>query len=149
MAAHVNEGLRYLAMTGVSAAITLGLPFVLHEGFAVRPDIAVAIGLGTAFLVNFATGKFYVFRRKGSTKAQLGRFTLVSLLFRLSEYFLFLVLHNGFGVQYMIANTAVLFVSFCLKFFVYKIFVFTNGGSIDRGVGAAFSLQESRRSKPS
>jgi putative flippase GtrA len=137
----VKEGLRYFVMTGVSASITLGLPFLLHEVFSVRPDIAVAIGLGTAFVVNFVTGKFYVFRRQGSAKAQFGRFTLVSLLFRVCEYLLFLLLHNGFDVQYMIANIAVLLLSFCLKFFVYKIFVFNDRGVIDPAGAAAFSLE--------
>ena len=88
------------------------------------PSIAVAIGLGTAFLVNFATAKHYVFKRKGFAKAQFGRFTLVSFLFRLSEYLAFLVLHSVIGIEYMIANFSVLLASFALKFFVYKGFVF-------------------------
>lgn len=126
MAQYANEGLRYLVMTGVSAVMSLGLPFVLHEGLAVRPDIAVAIGLGAAFFVNFTTAKLYVFKRRGFVKVQFGRFALVSLFFRLCEYLAFLVLHSLLGVQYMIATASVLFVSFCLKFFVYKIFVFSH-----------------------
>ena len=113
-------------MSGMSALLSLGIPFVLHEGFAVRPDIAVAMGLATAFVVNFVMAKLFVFKRKGSTKTQLGRYTLVSFIFRSGEYLSFLLLHGVFGVQYMIANTSVLFLSFCLKFFVYKIFVFTH-----------------------
>jgi putative flippase GtrA len=126
LAEHVNEGLRYLVMTGISAAMSLGIPFVLHEGLAVRPDIAVAIGLGTAFLVNFTTAKLYVFKRRGFAKAQFGRFALVSTFFRLCEYIAFLVLHNLLGIQYMIANTSVLLFSFAMKFFVYKGFVFAH-----------------------
>jgi putative flippase GtrA len=126
LAEHLNEGLRYLLMTGMSAVLSLGIPFALHEGFAVRPDIAVAIGLGTAFAVNFVTAKLFVFKRKGSTKTQLGRYTLVSFMFRSGEYLSFLLLHGLFGIQYMVANVSVLFLSFCLKFFVYKIFVFTH-----------------------
>jgi putative flippase GtrA len=123
---HFLEGLRYLVMSGVSASLSLGIPFVLHEGFAVRPDIAVAIGLTTAFVVNFFAAKQFVFRKRGSVKAQLGRYTLVSFLFRSGEYLCFLLLHSVFGIQYMVANTSVLLLSFCLKFFVYKIFVFTH-----------------------
>lgn len=121
-----GEGLRYLVMSGVSAAMSLGIPFVLHEGLSVPPSIAVAIGLGTAFLVNFATAKHYVFKRKGFAKAQFGRFTLVSFLFRLGEYLAFLVLHSVIGIEYMIANFSVLLASFALKFFVYKGFVFAH-----------------------
>jgi len=119
-----HEGLRYLVMSGMSAILSLGVPFVLHEAFAVRPDIAVACGLTAAFVMNFFTARLFVFRKKGSLKQQLGRFALVSFAFRLGEYLAFLLLHSVFGVQYMIANASVLFLSFCLKFFVYKIFVF-------------------------
>ena len=124
MAQHVNEGLRYLIMTGVSAVISLGFPFLLHEVLGVRPDIAVAIGLSTAFLVNFITAKLFVFKRRGYLKTQFGRFALVSLSFRLCEYLAFLVLHALLGVEYMVANTSVLLVSFLTKFSVYKGFVF-------------------------
>jgi putative flippase GtrA len=124
--AHVLEGFRYLVMSGMSAVLSLGIPFALHEGFAVRPNVAVAIGLATAFVVNFITAKLFVFRRKGSVKTQLPRYTLISLAFRTGEYLSFFMLHTLFGVQYMIANASVLFLSFCVKFFVYKIFVFTH-----------------------
>jgi putative flippase GtrA len=126
LAEHLYQGLRYLLMSGMSALLSLGVPFALHEGFAVRPDVAVAMGLGTAFVVNFATAKLFVFQRKGSTKTQLGRYTLVSFLFRSGEYLSFLLLHGLFAIHYMVANASVLFLSFCLKFFVYKLFVFTH-----------------------
>jgi putative flippase GtrA len=119
-----HEGLRYLVMSGMSAVLSLGVPYVLHEGFAVRPDIAVASGLAAAFAMNFFTARLFVFRKKGAVKQQFGRFALVSFIFRVGEYLTFLFLHGTFGVQYMIANVSVLFLSFCLKFFVYKIFVF-------------------------
>lgn len=121
---HVLEGFRYLVMSGMSAVLSLGLPFLLHEGFAVRPDIAVACGLASAFVMNFFVARFFVFRKKGPVKRQLGRFAFVSFAFRSGEYLAFLFLHSVLGIQYMIANASVLFLSFCLKFFVYKIFVF-------------------------
>jgi putative flippase GtrA len=126
LAKHVSEGLRYLLMAGVSAVMSLGIPFVLHEGLSVPPNIAVAIGLGAAFLVNFVTAKHYVFQRRGFVKTQFSRFAAVSLLFRLCEYIAFLVLHSLLGIQYMIANTLVLFTSFAMKFFVYRGFVFAH-----------------------
>ena len=111
-------------MSGMSALLTLGVPLVLHEFFAVRPDIAVACGLTAAFVMNFFTARSFVFRKKGPVKQQLWRFASVSFAFRSAEYLVFLLLHNLLGLQYMIANVSVLFLSFCLKFFVYKIFVF-------------------------
>jgi putative flippase GtrA len=123
-AGHFLEGFRYLVMSGMSAVLSLGLPFLLHEGFAVRPDIAVACGLAAAFVMNFFVARLFVFRKKGPVKKQLGRFALVSFAFRSGEYLAFLFLHSVLGVQYMLATASVLFLSFCLKFFVYKIFVF-------------------------
>ena len=123
-AGHLFEGFRYLVMSGLSSILSLGIPFLLHEVFGVRPDIAVACGLTAAFIMNSFTARLFVFRKKGSVKQQLGRFALVSFAFRSAEYLAFLVLHSALGVQYMIANASVLFLSFCLKFFVYKIFVF-------------------------
>lgn len=125
-AGHFFEGFRYLIMSGMSALLSLGVPLVLHEGFAIRPDIAVAIGLASAFIMNFIVAKLFVFRRKGPVKREVARFTLVSLAFRSSEYLAFLLLHAVFEIQYMIANATVLFISFCVKFFVYKLFVFSH-----------------------
>lgn len=123
---HLNEGLRYVAMTGVSAVLSLGIPFILHEGFSVSPNIAVAAGLATVFLVNFATLKLYVFKRKGSVAGHAGRYAFVSILFRVSEYLAFLLLHGLFEVQYMWALTAILVVSISMKFLAYKLYVFTH-----------------------
>ena len=120
----LSEGFRYLVMSGLSAGLSLGIPFLLHERFAVRPDIAVACGLAAAFVMNFFMARLFVFRRKSSVTQQLRRFALVSFTFRCGEYLAFLIFHSLLGVQYMIANASVLFLSFCLKFFVYKIFVF-------------------------
>ena len=126
LAERLFEGVRYLLMSGVSALLSLGIPFILHEGFAVRPDIAVAFGLATAFVVNFVTAKLFVFRKRGSVKTQISHYTLVSLAFRSGEYLSFLFLHSLLGVQYMIATASVLFLSFGLKFFIYKMFVFSH-----------------------
>ena len=47
-AGHLFEGFRYLVMSCLSSILSLGIPFLLHEVFAVRPDIAVACGLAAA-----------------------------------------------------------------------------------------------------
>jgi putative flippase GtrA len=122
----VNEGLRYMVMTAMSAVLSLGVPFVLYEGFSVPPNIAVAVGLAAAFLANFATAKLYVFRKNGSIASQFGRYAFVSVLFRGAEYVAFLLVHDLLGIQYMAALIGVLFTSFLLKFMAYKLFVFTH-----------------------
>lgn len=121
----VSQGLRFLVMTGISAMLSLGVPFVLHEAFSVTPNMAVVVGLAFAFVANFLVSKYYVFHNKGRAGAQMARFALVSFLFRASEYVAFLVLHEGFGIQYMLALISMLATSLLLKFFVYKLFVFS------------------------
>lgn len=113
-----------MAMTGISATLSLGVPFMLHERFSVAPNLAVMAGLLTAFVVNFLVSKRFVFRSAGETGIQLLRFASVSFLFRAGEYLAFLLVHGAFGLQYMVALVAVLATSLLVKFFVYKLFVF-------------------------
>ena len=122
----MGEIFRYMVMTCTSAVISLGIPFILHEGAAVRPSIAVAVGLLTTFFVNFAVAKSYVFGRAGALKIQMMRFAFVSLNFRVAEYVSFLLLSLAFGIDYMIALITVLVASLIAKFFIYKFFVFAH-----------------------
>ena len=138
---HAGEVFRYMVMTCTSAGISLGIPFALHEGAAVRPSIAVAIGLLTTFFVNFAVAKSYVFRRLGALKTQMMRFALVSLNFRVGEYFSFLLLNFAFGINYSIALISVLIASLIAKFFIYKLFVFARGEKTLKISTAASSLR--------
>ena len=138
---HVGEMFRYMVMTCTSAAISLGIPFVLHEGAGVRPSVAVAVGLLATFFVNFAVAKRYVFRRLGALKTQMFRFAFVSLNFRIGEYLSFLLLNFAFGIDYMIALIAVLIASLIAKFFIYKLFVFAHGEKTLKISTAASSSQ--------
>ena len=138
----MGEIFRYMVMTCTSAVISLGIPFVLHEGAAVRPSIAVAIGLLTTFFVNFAVAKSYVFHRIGALKTQMMRFALVSLNFRVGEYLSFLLLNIAFDIDYMIALIAVLIASLIAKFFIYKSFVFAHGEKTTK-ISAAASPSKS------
>lgn len=124
MAGVLGEGFRYLLITSFSATLSLGIPFILHEGFFVNPSIAVAIGFATVFIANFVSVKLYVFRNKRSFKNQLWRFTFISFVFRLSEYVAFLLVTRLLGVQYLAALSIVLIVSLALKFISHKRFVF-------------------------
>ena len=137
----MGEIFRYMVMTCTSAVISLGIPFVLHEGAAVRPSIAVAVGLLTTFFVNFAVAKRYVFRRLGALKTQMLRFAFVSLNFRVGEYIFFLLLNFAFGIDYMIALITVLVASLIAKFFIYKLFVFGHGEKTLKISTAASSSQ--------
>lgn len=117
------EFLRYVAATGLSAAITLGIPILLHEQFRVEERLAVGIALAIAFVVNFITTRLFVFRSSGNARSELKRFVGVSLAFRLGEYGLFLLLFS-LGIVYYLAQLIVLIISFVLKFLTYKRFVY-------------------------
>lgn len=121
--ARIAELGRYALATLISAAITLGVPVALHEMLGIDPRIAVAIALATAFAVNFVTTRRFVFKSAGNPRVELRRFTLVSAAFRLGEYGAFLLLMSV-GLVYFVAQVIVLLLSFGLKFFVYRGFVY-------------------------
>ena len=121
----IHQGIRYLLMTGLSAGITLGLPILLHEGFDVNEEIAVSLALGTSFLINFVTIRVFVFRSIGAPRTELLRFGLTSAGFRIVEYLLFLCLHTLLDLFYVLALGIVLVVSLALKFYCYRVLVFS------------------------
>ena len=79
-----------------------------------------------SFLINFMTTRVFVFRSISDPRAELFRFGLTSVGFRIGEYLLFLFLHTLLGLFYILALAPVLVVSLALKFFVYRIFVFNS-----------------------
>lgn len=129
-----HQGFRYFLMTGFSATLTLGLPILLHEGAGIAERLSVGLSLATAFVVNFVTIRYVVFRSLGDPVAELIRFAMTSLGFRVGEYVMFLLLHSIVGVFYVLALGIVLFASFVLKFLCYRFLVFTPGrtGRVDR-----------------
>ena len=117
------ELFRFGLATGLSASVTIGLPILLHEVFAVPERIAVGIAFATAFVVNFVVSRNFVFRSAGNARNELTRFIITSVGFRLGEYGLFLVLFQ-LGVVYYAAQIVVLGISLVLKFFTFKTFVY-------------------------
>lgn len=115
---------RYGVASMASAAITFGVPILLHEIFGLDEDISVAFGPATAFLVNFLTVRIYVFRSTGKPAHELAQFAASSVVFRLSEYAAFWFIHNYFEVFYLLALAVVIVVSMALKFLFYRRFVF-------------------------
>ena len=116
--------LRYGFMTALSAAVTLGLPAILRELFLVDEEIAVAIGLFCAFVLNFVTIRKYVFGSSGPVRKELSKFVLASGIFRILEYGMFLVLHSVAGVHYTVATATVLVLSLAVKFVSYRLWIF-------------------------
>lgn len=117
------EAVRFGAASGLSALITLGLPVLLHEFAGLDPRLAVAIAFVTVFVTNFLTTRYFVFRDTGDAGTALKRFFLSSLAFRGAEYVGFLGLY-GIGLPYWVAQVIVVGVSFVLKFFTLRNFVY-------------------------
>jgi putative flippase GtrA len=105
--------------------INLGLAAIFHEVLAMAEWLAVALSLSIVFVINFFAAKFVVFKSQGNWKKELSNFLLSSLLSRLFEYGVFLILFGIFSINYLFAIMMSQILSFVLKFFVYKRYVFT------------------------
>ncbi|WP_294391436.1 GtrA family protein [uncultured Sphingomonas sp.] len=116
----VSQILRFGLMTGMSAAITIGLPVLLHEGAGVAPQHGAAIAFGVAFVVNFISLRRLVFRSGNAATRDLLTFVASSLVFRGAEYVCFLMLLTILHVYYVVALIGVLGLSALAKFFWYR-----------------------------
>jgi len=116
----IGQILRFGATSGMSAAITVGLPVALHEGLGVVPQHGAAIAFCVAFLVNFFSLRRLVFRSAGGIGRDLGLFVISSLAFRAAEYAAFLALTTFAHVYYVVALVGVLGLSTVAKFFWYR-----------------------------
>jgi putative flippase GtrA len=125
----LEELVRYGLATLASAAISFGLPVALHELFGLAETLSVGIGLVCAFVFNFVSIRVFVFRSAGLIKRQVIGFLISSGLFRLTEFWLFLLL-TKFDTNYAIALIITLACSFAAKFVVQKHLIFTRP---DRG----------------
>lgn len=111
---------RFMVSTGFSAALSFGLPIILHEWFGIAERVAVAIGFAVAYAGNILLLRLFVFRSRGSWRQQLARYIPANGAFRLAEYAAFLLLFERAGLDYRLAMLIVLGASACLKFFVYR-----------------------------
>jgi putative flippase GtrA len=124
-----RQASRYLWMTLLSAGLTLTLPVLLHEVFALGKEIAVALALATTFFVNFITVRVIVFRSIGNMTSEFVRYVVTNASFRIAEYLLFLLMSTVLDYNYIFILGAVLVLSFILKFILYRIFVFSQPAS--------------------
>jgi putative flippase GtrA len=120
--------LRFASAGGASFVINLGGTAFMHELLGVPEEVAFAVALAIAFLVNFLVCRYYVFEgRSGDARRQLVEYLLASLCFRGIEYVGFLLLHTIVGIPYVVAIFIVLLCSFFFKFAFYGKVVFRSG----------------------
>ncbi len=121
---------RYAAASVFSFVSVIAATAGLHELLGVSETAAPALALVAAFVVNFTLLRLWVFPGQD---AHLGRQLLetavTSLLFRAGEYGIFLALHLGLDVNYLIATGASVCISALGKYFVYREIVFNRARS--------------------
>lgn len=123
----VKQGILFVLASGIGFSINTGVTVFLHEILGVSPGISFAVALVCSYVVNFLNNRKWVFASDDSPLPQIARFLAVSLLFRLVEYLVFVLLHYLLGVHYLAAVLIALFSFYVVKFFVYRDLVFTNG----------------------
>lgn len=119
---------RYLLLSALSFALTLGITAALREWFGVAPEIAFAVALATVFLTNFAGMRWWVFRgTRRPIIVQFMGFGLSSLSFRGLEYCGYLLLYRVVGIPYFAAAVTTIGISFIVKYAVYDSWLFSRG----------------------
>jgi putative flippase GtrA len=121
---------RYAVASAFSFCFVIGVTAGLHELLGVAQTVAPAIALASALIVNFILLRRWVF--PGQTThwgRQLAETALTSLLFRAVEYGIFLALHLGLDLNYLLATGASVGISALAKFGVYREIVFNRARS--------------------
>ena len=118
--------LRYIVLGGLSFFLNIGLTVLFHEVFNFSEKISFSIALLIVFIVNFITVRTIVFNDNGAARRQFLLFFITSVISRVGEYALFLVIFSVFEINYIISISITLTSSILLKFFIYKNFIFKN-----------------------
>jgi putative flippase GtrA len=112
---------RFAVSSGTSAAVTVGLPVLLHEFGGAREQVAVAISQGCVLLINFVMIRTFVFRSRRARGRDLSYYLASAVAFRGLEYGLFLLLFEAAGLFYVVALVATLGISTVVKFVWYRL----------------------------
>jgi putative flippase GtrA len=116
----VAQLIRFGVSTGLSAAVTLGVPVLLHEALKVDQKVAVAISQSSALLINFLMIRVFVFRSQRAARRDLAYYVGSAVAFRGLEYLLFLALFTFGRLFYLTALVLTLGASTLLKFVWYR-----------------------------
>jgi putative flippase GtrA len=116
----IGQLIRYGVSSGTSAAVSLGLPVLLHEAFGVEQKLAVAISQASVLLLNFLMIRLFVFRSKSKAKRDLTYYIGSAIAFRGLEYLLFLALFELADLHYFTALLLTLGTSTVVKFGWYR-----------------------------
>jgi len=116
---------RYAVASAFSFCLVLGLSAGFHELAGLSETVAVALALALAFGVNFTLLRRWVFPGQvAPVHRQAAATALASITFRALEYAVFLGLHLGLDLDYLLATAASLCLSAVGKFAVYRGLIF-------------------------
>jgi len=116
---------KYVLASAFSFVFIIAATATLHEVLGVSETLSPAIAMAAALVVNFVILRVWVF--PGQTVhwgRQLAETAVTSAAFRVLEYAIFLALHLGFDVDYLVATGASVCISALGKFGVYREVVF-------------------------
>ena len=121
---------RYAIASAFSFCFVIAATAGLHEIAGLSQTLAPAVALVAAFAVNFVLLRRFVFPGQSAPVGrQLAETAVTSLLFRALEYAIFLALHLGLDVNYLVATGASVCISALGKYFVYREIVFNRARS--------------------
>ena len=129
-AQRASSVLRFGTLSVASFSFNLGLTILLHEWIGLTTTISFALAVIFVYVFNFLAMRFYVFPANAdsgpSVVKQATAFLLTSAAFRGWDYGLFLLMHVVFGLYYIATIVIVSGLSFVLKYFFYKRWVFSS-----------------------
>jgi putative flippase GtrA len=116
---------RYALASALSFCFIIGATAALHEVLGVSETLSPAIAMAGALVLNYVLLRVWVF--PGQTVHWGRQFTetvVTSAVFRAVEYAIFLAVHLGLNVNYLLATGVSVCISALGKFGVYREVVF-------------------------
>jgi putative flippase GtrA len=140
---------RYAVASAFSFCLVLGLSAAFHELAGLSETLAVALALALAFAVNFTLLRRWVFPGQvAPVHRQAAATALASITFRVLEYGVFLGLHLGLDLDYLLATAAALCLSAAGKFAVYRGLIFNPARAGARSEAPAAAPERDAQATP-
>lgn len=116
--------IRFVGATVLSTIVSVGGAVALKEIIGIAETKAVAISLTAAFVFNFLTMRYFVFRSRTQPIKQLLHFGVSSAGFRVAEYAIFYIIYDLLGLNYLVCLIFALTLSFICKYLYHSQFTF-------------------------
>jgi putative flippase GtrA len=115
---------RFILVGGVSAAIDMGLLWLLHGVLGVWLPVATFTGVAFSFVVNFLLNRRWVFGAAGPAAGQFARYLTLAALNWMLTVLTVTWLTEVVGLYFMLARVLALAVFTVLNFLALRAWVF-------------------------